>query len=554
MNNPYDTGDGFANALLGYFSSYSEAQLRVESDQHFWNFEWYVQDNWKVTRRLTLDIGIRFYHMPPIQESHRMAATFDPRYYDPAKAPALYIPAIDPTGKRVAQNPLTGAYAVAPLIGQFVPGTGDTANGARVGGVNGYPVGLYTRPFLDYGPRFGFAYDLFGDGKTALRGGFGRSFDTGQNNPFANTLGNPPLSYTPTLYYSNLDAYAQAAGAIGPSNLNILYGDHKLPDTMNYSLSLQRQVLSSLIDVSYVGMVSHHLYMARNINPIPMYARFDPKNADPTQPGKVLPDNFFRTRMGYGDLNAEEHGASSNYNALQVSANRRFARGLLFGVSYTFSKILGVVSSDTSSVSPYFAPRQRNYGPLTYDRTNSLVFNYMYELPKLGKRTGWRPAGWVLDNWELSGITSFISGTPFTPGFSTVDSTEITGSTEGARIIVVGDTYIPKSDRTFFRNFNTAAFARPARGSFGNVGVDSMRGPGINNWDVNVTKRFPLFSESRYIQFRAELFNAWNHTQFSGLYTTARFDANGNQVDPNFGAFSSARAPRTVQLSLRVAF
>ena len=148
---------------------------------------------------------------------------------------------------------------------------------------------------------------------------------------------------------------------------------------------------------------------------------------------------------------------------------------------------------------------------------------------------------------------AFGEGLP-NPGFSTVDSTDITGSTEGARIIVVGDTCIPKSDRTFFRNFNTAAFARPARGSFGNVGVDSMRGPGINNWDVNVTKRFPLFSESRYIQFRAELFNAWNHTQFSGLYTTARFDANGNQVDPNFGAFSSARAPRTVQLSLRVAF
>lgn len=553
-NNPYDSGNGFANALLGNFTSYSEAQLRVESQQLFWNYEWYVQDNWKVSRRLTLDIGLRMYHMPPIRELNNMAATFDPSYFDPKRVPALYVPAIDPNGRRVAKDPTTGAFAVAPMIGQFVPGSGDPANGARQGGVNGYPSGLYTRPFLDFGPRFGFAYDLTGDGKTALRGGFGRFFDTGQNNPFANTLGNPPLSYTPTLYYGTLDTYAQSGGAIGPSSLNTLFGYHKLPDTMNYSLGIQRQVKGSVLDVSYVGAVSHHLYLRRNMNPIPIFGRFDPKNTDPTQPGKPLPDNFFRQYMGFGDLNVQEHAASSNYNSLQVSATRRFTRGLQFGLSYTWSKILGVVDSDTSNVSPYFAPRDRNYGPLSYDRTHTLVINYMYDLPKLGKRLGWRPAGWVLDNWELSGITSFISGSPFTPGFSTVDSTDLTGSTEGARIMVVGDPQLAKGDRTFFRNFNTDAFARTPARNFGNAGTNILRGPGINNWDLNLTKRVPLFSEARYIQFRTELFNAWNHTQFSGLYTTARFDAAGKQVDPNFGAFSAARSPRTVQLSLRVVF
>ena len=147
-----------------------------------------------------------------------------------------------------------------------------------------------------------------------------------------------------------------------------------------------------------------------------------------------------------------------------------------------------------------------------------------------------------------------ISGSPFTPGISTVDGADLTGSSEGARITVIGDPNLDKSERTFFRNFNTAAFARTPAGSFGNAGVNVLRGPGTNNWDINISKRVPLFSEGRYVQFRTELFNAWNHTQFAGLYTTARFDAAGNQVDPNFGAYSSTRAPRTIQFSLRVAF
>jgi hypothetical protein len=198
--------------------------------------------------------------------------------------------------------------------------------------------------------------------------------------------------------------------------------------------------------------------------------------------------------------------------------------------------------------------RQWNYGPLSYDRTHTLVLNYLYDLPRVGSRIGWAPARWILDNWQISGITSMISGSPFTPGLSTTDGADLTGSSEGARITVIGDPRLDKSERTFFRNFNTAAFGRTPAGSFGNAGVNVLRGPGINNWDINITKRVPIFDESRYVQFRTELFNAWNHTQFASLYTTARFDPAGNQVDPNFGAYSASRAPRTIQLSLRVVF
>jgi hypothetical protein len=183
-----------------------------------------------------------------------------------------------------------------------------------------------------------------------------------------------------------------------------------------------------------------------------------------------------------------------------------------------------------------------------------LVVNYLYELPMVAKNSHFRPAHWVLDGWQLSGISTFVSGSPFTPGFSTTNSADITGSTEGARINVTGDPTLAKGDKTFFRNFDTSAFALPAVGSFGNTGVGILRGPGTNNWDIAASKRFALFSESRFVQFRAELFNAWNHTQFSGLYTTAQFNPAGQQIDPNFGAYSANRPPRIIQLSLKAVF
>jgi hypothetical protein len=292
----------------------------------------------------------------------------------------------------------------------------------------------------------------------------------------------------------------------------------------------------------------------RNINAIAMFAHFDPKNADPTQPTVPLADNFFRPYRGYGNINQREFTGTSNYHALQVSASRRFAKGVQFGVAYTWSKVLTTSSGDNGGLSSYFATRFLNYGPATFDQPHAFVVNYSYDLPKAGTKTGFLPAKWVLDNWQVSGITSFMSGNPFTPGIATTDGQDISGSTDAARVTVIGDPRLDKSEKTIYRTFNTAAFARTPQRSFGNAGVGILYGPGINNWDLAVSKRFPLFSERRFVQFRTEMFNAWNHTQFSGQNSTARFDKNGVQTDPNFGAYTSALKPRNIQLSLKLVF
>lgn len=177
VNNPFDTDHAFSNALIGSFNSYTESTSRPDATYRFWIMEWYVQDTWKATRRLTLDIGLRFYHHPPTVDLDRHLVDFNTSLYDPKKGPAIYTPGRNAAGQRAAVNPLTGAFSPETLIGRFVPGSGDPANGTAIGGVNGYPAGLFTWSLLNVTPRVGFAYDLFGNGNTAIRGGFGSFVD-----------------------------------------------------------------------------------------------------------------------------------------------------------------------------------------------------------------------------------------------------------------------------------------------------------------------------------------------------------------------------------------
>jgi hypothetical protein len=553
-NNPFDSNYAFSNALLGNFNSYSEASLRTYSHYRYLQTEFYAQDTWRASRRLTLEFGIRFYVSPATHDDRQFLTTFIPSLYNANSAAVMYRPIIDPaTKKRAAVDPRTGTIAPVTYIGLFVPGSGNYAPGMAIGG-KGAPDGLYTTPF-SVAPRFGFAYDPKGNGRTAIRGGFGLFYDRPQGNVYSGTVGQPPVSYNPTISFGNLDTFLQASGVVGPPAVTVVESaQQSLPQTMNFSFGIQREIgFRSVLDVSYIGSLARHLIIQRNINSIPMYAHFNPANIDSTT-NSALPDNYLRPYLGMGNINMRTFDGTSNYHGLQLSANRRMTNGLQYGVSYTYSKSLGVSNADFGGVSLYFPMRQRNYGPLGYDIRHMLSVNYNYEVPNLGKKYNNRYLGIVTDNWQLSGITTFMTGTPFTPGFSTSDGQDITGSQEGAVINVLSDPSLPSGERTFLRNFKTEAFGRPAQRTFGNAGINIMRNPSWSNWDMSISKRIPVRSEQRFFQLRGELYNIWNHSQFNGYNTTARFDATGAQINAAFGALTGTRDPRKVQLSLRFMF
>src|SRR4030095_12202754 len=221
------------------------------------------------------------------------------------------------------------------------------------------------------------------------------------------------------------------------------------------------------------------------------------------------------------------------------AVNRRFARGLQFGLAYTWSKAMTYADNDTDGVAVYRPVRIWNYGKAAFDQTHILVMNYTWDIPKasnLWSNKGFgKVFGAVFDNWQISGITTFASGSPSGIRFTTVDNADLSGGGDGTRIIVTGNPILDSGERSVTRWFDTSVFARPPRGNPGNAPKDVIRLPGINNWDLSLFKNIPIKSEIRAVQLRWEMYNAFNHTQFLAVDTAARFDATGAQVNARFG-------------------
>ncbi len=553
VNNPLDTNYAYSNAMLGVFNSYTEISGEAWMRQRTGGNEFFVQDNWKVTRKLVLDYGLRLYYTLPITEENNFMAGFVASRYDPGRAPQLIQPA-KVGSKRVGVHPVTGQLYSVAQIGAIAPGVGNPYNGMVVGGEGGYPRALVKTRGLQWGPRFGFAYDVRGDGRTAIRGGFGLFYNRLFTEGFAGPItGQPPLLETPVVSFGEIKTLLSSTGLIFPSDVVGADVEGYLPTVMNFSLSVQRDVgYGTVIDVGYGGSLGRHLLWRRDINPIPLGANFDPNNADATT-GKPLPSAFLRPYTGFNNVLIMEGASSSNYHSLQVQAKRRFAAGLQFGLAWTWSKAMDFNDTDSASVSPLVPVRVWNYGLASFDRTHVVRINYVWDVPELHLSS--RIVRHVLNGWQLSGITSFISGQPLGIGYSTTTAIDITGSaSQGARVVVLDNPVLPKSERTFYRFFNTDVFRLPAVGTIGNAAKTLIRGPGVNNWDMAIFKNFGLTERAR-LQFRWELYNAFNHTQFSGVDTEARFDPKtGEQVNTRFGQLTSARAPRQMQFALRFTF
>ncbi|MGH7186578.1 MAG: hypothetical protein ACREIB_09930, partial [Pseudomonadota bacterium] len=353
----------------------------------------------------------------------------------------------------------------------------------------------------------------------------------------------------------------------------------KVPTSYAYNLGVQYKLpLDSVLDVSYVGTASSHQIQRRNLN-APAYgaaylaANLDPTLAASTTPGATaLPVDFLRPFPGFGNISYIEPSASSHDHSLQMAVNRRFRRGLLLGMNYTWSKALGVQTNDLPGIAGFGAPRidlnerRANYGPLDFNRPHNFNVNWVYELPRF---TDNKAAAYAINNWQVSGIYRYQTGAPYNVGFSIpgISAYTITGTqtNEGGRIAITGNPGSGSSSDPY-RQFNVSAFAAPKPGSIGlESGRNFLYRPPINSWELALSKTFQ-FTERAKVELRIDAFNAFNHTQFdninSGLVVRSLADPTPtNLADPNtrslftgFGAVTSVRPSRNMQLVARFQF
>ena len=549
------TGNEIANLLLGLPTTYLEDQNEVRVQLRYNTYEFYAQDTWKITPRFTLDYGARYsIFQNPVDENDFLTSFF-PRLYDQARA--------------VTIDPVSGNVDTTK--------GGDRFNGLGFAGRNSpYGRRVQSNKYNTLGPRVGFAYNVFGDGRTVLRGGFGVYFDRTlvgivEQNAFVNPLINTRVTIdNPSL--SN-PASGTTRTTVPTLTLQSTSDPFEIPRTYQYSLGLQRELFANaLLEVAYVGTSGRNLLRLVNINQ-PLPGARDALTAQLRANGTLTSSQFVslnavRPYKGYAAINERRTEADSNYNSLQVTFNKRFSRGLQYGAVYTFSKNITDASTDRSD-----APQDPNNLSLDravsqFDRTHVFTTNFVYELPFFRGRTDF--VGTVLGGFQLSGIYSAQSGTPLTitqviTGVTPATFNDPLGTGSTLRPNLVGN---PEGNRSVTQYFNTGAFAA-AFGTFGSAGRGIVRGPGINNFDFNVQKLF-RFSESKNLQLRAEFFNIFNHPQYGNPGTTVTFEPDPTVPVPagslptvfrqtaasraSFGVITTTRDPRIIQFGVKFNF
>ena len=580
-NNPGDSNWSWSNALLGNYDTLQQSSTVLNGQYRSWNVEWYVQDNWRVNSKLTLEYGIRFYWIQPQYDAALQTSAWNKSLYDPAAKGVLRIAGLDANGNRIAIDPTTGQTGPASLIGSIVnTGKGFVnglyANGLGLAGKNGYPKGLIDGRGIQYAPRLGIAYQFAP--KTVIRAGGGVFYDRLQGNPVFDMLVNPPGIATPKFYYGSLSAVpAASAGVFFPGSVNGFDKGGQIPTTYNWNVTLQRELpWSILMDVGYVGASSNHILYRINQNAIPLGAAWLPQNQDPLNPNPKYDGttsnqpNFYRQYTGYANTIDYGFGANSNYEGLQVSANRRFSKSLTGGIAYTWSKSMGTTNDDYTTNTP-FNMRTADYDVLGNDRTHVFVLNYVYNLPKFIKSStaGAKVAKLFVSDWQVSGITTFQSGAPNNVSFSISGignlNERYTGSPDvGPRVVYKGPISYPK---TQYQWMDASVLALPT--VKGSQGFDStrypVRDPGFQNWDVSIFKNVPIHGESMKLQLRVEMFNAFNHPEFNGWNTGATFNQAGQVTNLptalggtggrfGFGALTGTADPRRIQLAAKFYF
>jgi hypothetical protein len=560
-SNPLNTNVGFANALLGAVTQYQEANGHPSAHGLFMNTEFYVQDNWRVKRNFTIDAGIRFYYITPTKSDGDTVAQFEPDLWNAGQAPLLYLPISTAQGRR-AVNPVN-PNDIQPLVylGRLVPGTGNFTNGMQT--YEGTPQ--QKNPFKA-APRIGFAWDVTGDGKTAVRGGAGVFYDRYSDDNILDLIELPPVLQTYTTNYTTVTELLASPLTATPTAVRRIQ-EFVPPVVYNWSLGVQRDIGFNLVaDLAYVGNAGRDQLITNDINGRPYGYAYLPSSLDPTNvsggQAQPLPDDLLRPYRGFGRIQNREFKGISDYHSIQFSVNRRrSADGLAVGAAYTYQ----MVNKNMNSIDPFLSAadnRTRNYNS-SGRRPHLLVINYSYEVPNLSRKWDNILTKAIFDNWQISGITQIQSGTQggFGYSYSNVPTGTLSGNGSinggGNRPNIVCDPFLPRGERTFERQFKTECIAPPTdQYHFGTSTGDEFHGPGFMNWDISAFKNIPIVGDRR-LQLRVELYNAFNSNQWTGTNTTANFDyRTGDLTNANsFGRLNgNTLSARRIQLGARFTF
>ncbi len=597
---PSSTGNAFADFLVGDIASYAQSNAEPKYHFQFKIFEPFVQDDWHVNKKLTLNLGLRLSMFGLYTEKNNLAYNFDPAAYVQAD-----MPTVDPDNGNLVFAPGQSIYNLSGIV--------------RCGVTTGVPKGCMTGHIWNPAPRIGFAYDPFGDGKTAIRAAYGIFFEhTNGNEANAESLeGQPPAVITSQ--QNRIQGYTNIGGGGGlyyPITPNSIPDKVQWPYIQQYHFDIQRELTHNTIaTVSYVGSKGTHLtlqYDANQLHDLPAsenpFSKGQPitndicanaalPNGTPITGDALIHlniacgivntvDAYRQNFPGWSTIDRITFGANSNYNALQVSS-RRTANNLELTLAYTYSHSIDNSSDryDGNFVDSYNL--KANRASSTSAQRHILNFSNIYTLPTLSQFN--RATRLALGGWQWSGITEIQTGDPFsiTDGYFGDNAGVANGEGTGSYVDVapgVSKTHItgPKVQNAIYGPllFNPAAYNEPTGLTFGNSGRNSLHGPRTSNFDMGVFKHFPIH-EKVTAEFRAEAFNVFNHTQFTSLNTgystginnspgcfgpNAGFANNaGNNIcvngDPTQGILPSgflhpgaAHDPRIVQFALKILF
>jgi hypothetical protein len=582
--NPANENDPFANFLLGQATSYSQPSRDTIPFLHYTNFEAYVQDDWKVTRRLTLNLGVRYSYFPSPTDSKDTLLNFDPAVYNLANAPTIVTTPSTPNGS-FANIP--GNDAATYANGLIFP-TGATCAAAKaiapLAACSPYGARVNASSNNNWGPRLGLAWDPWGNGKWAVRAGYGLFYDRTLNGIWENNaFSDPPLVQTTTVtnngasslnLFDNYAAGAAGAVPLGPNGL-VATGAGGLnqppafraPSYQDYNVSLQHEIMpNTVFELGYVGTKGTHLLGDIDINQPTVAAREAVAN-------QGIGINAIAPYIGYGVITERAPVFTSNYNSLQATLNRRLSHGLQVGVAYTWSKLLTTNPVDRGEATYNTYDLKQSYGLSTLNTPQILSVNYVYQEPFFKSQRG---LGWVLGGWEISGIVSMQSGqsqliTQDTDPWALVSTNTSTpacttppcplypgglGMTGSTVYLFANQSGSASGSKNVNKFFNTAAFS-DAVGNFGNSAPGAVLGPGFQRWDTSLFKNV-RFGERVNLQLRLETFNTFNHVSAAGVGTDV--DAQPCSVNPHcdgstsFGTVTGYHIPRELQLGAKITF